>query len=85
MSGHPVNKIARRQKGFIPKMQRERRVRKKSQASLNNMMVFALRNPVLLRGVRAGHSMRDTRALAVGVQPVIFTTPIGLNSFNLSS
>ena len=43
------------------------------------MMVFAFSNPVLLRGVWAGHTMRDPSALKITVQSMVLATPVGLN------
>jgi hypothetical protein len=40
-------------------------------------------NPVLLRGVGARHTMRDTSALKIVMQLVILTTPIRLDSLDL--
>ena len=75
-SRHTVNKITRREKSLIRKPQRERRMGKKSEARLDQMTVFALGNPVLLRSVGAGHSMRNAGTLKIAMQLVVLTTPI---------
>ena len=48
------------------------------------MTVFTFSNTVLLRGVRARYSMRDSCPLKITVQPMIFTTPVRLNCFDFS-
>ena len=48
------------------------------------MMVFAFSNPVLLRGVRARHTMRDPSALKITVQSVVLATPVRLNGYDFS-
>ena len=82
--GHAINKIACRKKGLIPKTQWERRMSQQNKACFNKMMVFAFSNAVLLRRVRARHMMRDASALEITMQPVILTTPVGLNSYDFS-
>jgi hypothetical protein len=54
----------------------------KSQACFDKMAMLAFSNAVLLGGMRTRHPMRDTDALKIAMQPMILTTPIGLNSFN---
>ena len=48
------------------------------------MMVFAFSNPVLLRGVRARHTMRDPSALKISVQYVVLATLVRLNGYDFS-
>jgi hypothetical protein len=47
------------------------------------MMVLAFNDVVLLGGVGTGHTMRDTHALKIAMQLVVFTTPARLNRPNL--
>ena len=81
---HAINEIACRKECLIPKTQWERRMSQQSKACFNKMTVFAFSNAVLLRRVRARHTMRDASALEITMQPVILTTPVGLNSYDFS-
>jgi hypothetical protein len=54
-------------------------VSKESKASFNEMAMLAFRNAVLLGGVRIGHTVRNTHALKLAMQLMIFTTPVRLN------
>jgi hypothetical protein len=55
----------------------------KSKTSLDQVTVFALGNPVLLRSMRTRNAMRNTSALKVAMQLMILTTPIRLDSLDL--
>jgi hypothetical protein len=46
--------------------------------------MFALRDTILLGGVRARHSMRHVGALKIPMKFVLLTTPIGQNDLDLS-
>ena len=51
-------------------------------ACLDQMMVFALGNIVLLGCMWTRHKVGDAHALKVAVEFVVFTTPIGLNTLD---
>jgi hypothetical protein len=80
---HTINEIARREKRLIPKPQRQRGMSEKSKTSLDQVTVFALGNPVLLRSMRIRNALRNTSALKVAMQLMILTTPIRLDSLDL--
>ena len=81
---YAINEIACRKECLIPKTQWERRMSQQSKACFNKMTVFAFSNAVLLRRVRARHTMRDASALEITMQPVILTTPVRLNNYDFS-
>ena len=81
---HAINEIACRKKSLIPKTQWERRMSQQGKTCFYKMMVFAFSNPVLLRGVRARHTMRDPSALKISVQSVVLATPVLLNGYDFS-
>jgi hypothetical protein len=80
--GHAVYEITRSEETSIPIAQGQGGVRKKNNTGLNNVVVLAFSNVVLLGGVRIGHTMRYTRALKIAMQLVVFTTPVRPNNLN---
>lgn len=79
---HPVNEVTSSEKSFIPKMQWERRMGEECKACLNKMAVFTLRNPILLRCMRARNTMGNANTLEIFVETMIFPSPVRLNSPN---
>jgi hypothetical protein len=59
-------------------------MREESEAGLDKMSMLAFSYTILLRRMRTRDTVRDTRALEVGMKTVILTAPVGLNSANLS-
>jgi hypothetical protein len=57
---------------------------KKGKNHLQNMAMFALGSTILLMSVGLGNSMRGANAAKEGIKLLIFSTPIGLDSEDLS-
>jgi hypothetical protein len=58
-------------------------VSKEGKPRLNQVSVFALSNPVLLRSVWARDTMNYTGVLKILMQTMVFPTPIRLNRLDL--
>jgi hypothetical protein len=82
-SRHAIDEIARSQESLIPITKWKRGMRKQSKTSFDKMSMFTLCNTILLRRMRAGYAVNNTRALKITMELVVFTTPIGLNCLDL--
>jgi hypothetical protein len=82
---HPVNEIASREDGIIPKTKRNTSLSKKSKGSFDKMTVFSFDGTILLVGVGTGETMSDASILKIAMQFLIFPSPIGLNRKNFNT
>jgi hypothetical protein len=57
---------------------------KKDKNHLQNVAMFALGSTILLMSVGLGNSMRGADVVKEGIKLIIFPTPIGLDSEDLS-
>jgi hypothetical protein len=56
---------------------------KEGEAHVHNVMMFPLCDAILLMGVRTGNLVGDAKFVKVGIEMLIFTTPVKLNRNNL--
>jgi hypothetical protein len=80
-----IDQVTSTHKCIIPKSKWDRTMGKQGKTGFDDMMVFCLCNTILLMGVRTGNTMVNSYRPEIGIEMLIFPSPITLNSQDLGT